>query len=112
MHAVARAIAEPRRAEILQLVAEREMTVGEIADEFEVSQPAISQHLRVLKDVGLVAERREGTRHLFRAQPEGFAELRSFIDSLWGYRLARLKQVVEKDKNKTRRKKNKGARRG
>ena len=112
MHAVARALGEPRRAEILRLVSDQELTVGEIADAFDISQPAISQHLRVLKDVGLVEERREGTKHLFRAQPEGLAELRSFIDSLWGFRLARLKQVIEKDQNKQKPKKPKGGRRG
>jgi DNA-binding transcriptional ArsR family regulator len=92
---VARAIAEPRRREILTLVREAQMSAGEIAAHFEVSRPAISQHLTVLKEAGLLSERRQGTSRLYRARPEGMAELRDFIDEFWTDRLARLKLAAE-----------------
>ncbi|HXH21396.1 MAG TPA: metalloregulator ArsR/SmtB family transcription factor [Dehalococcoidia bacterium] len=90
-----RAIAEPRRLEILRLIATREMPSGEIASHFTVSRPAISQHLQVLKAAGLVSERRQGTRRLYRARPEALAELRAFLDKFWESSLDRLKQAAE-----------------
>lgn len=95
MEAALRAIAEPRRRAILRLVGDEELSAGAIAGHFDVSRPAISQHLRVLKDCGLVAERRDGTRRLYRACPETFAELAAYLDDFWGESLARLKQTVE-----------------
>ncbi len=80
---VLRAIAEPRRREILQLVAADEMAAGEIAAAFDVTRTAISQHLSVLRNAGLITERREGTRRLYRARPEGLAGLRDFLDVMW-----------------------------
>jgi DNA-binding transcriptional ArsR family regulator len=80
---VLRAIAEPRRREILRLVARDEMAAGEIAAAFEVTRTAVSQHLTVLRNAGLVTERREGTRRLYRARPEGLAGLREFLDDMW-----------------------------
>ena len=80
---VLRAIAEPHRREILRLVATEEMAAGEIATAFDVTRTAISQHLTVLRSAGLVTERREGTRRLYRARPEGLAGLREFLDSMW-----------------------------
>ena len=77
------AIAEPRRRAILQLVWGTEVPAGEIAAHFAVTRPAISQHLRVLKGAGLVAERRDGTRRLYRAVPERMAELRAFLEDFW-----------------------------
>src|SRR2546428_12807213 len=71
-HAV-KAIAEPRRREILRLIWSRELPAGHIASHFAVTRPAISQHLRVLKEAGLVSERRDGTRRLYRARPETVA---------------------------------------
>ena len=90
-----RAIAEPRRREILELVRERELNAGEIASRFDVSRPAISQHLTVLRDAGLLEERRDGTKRLYRARPEGLAELREFLDAFWSDRLERLKLAAE-----------------
>lgn len=90
-----RVIAEPRRRDILRLVWSRERSAGEIASCFEVSRPAISQHLQVLKHAGLVSERREGTRRLYRARPEGVAELRAFFEGLWDDSLDRLKTAAE-----------------
>ena len=68
-----KAIAEPRRQEILRLVWGQERAAGEIATHFEISRPAVSKHLRVLREAGLVAERRDGTQRLYRARPERLA---------------------------------------
>jgi DNA-binding transcriptional ArsR family regulator len=95
MEAALQAIAEPRRREILRLVWQQELPAGEIASHFSVTRPAISQHLRVLKDAGLLSERREGTRRMYRARPEGMEELRAFFESLWDDSLTRLKAVAE-----------------
>jgi DNA-binding transcriptional ArsR family regulator len=92
MQAVLEAVVEPRRREILRLVRDRELPAGAIAEHFpDVSRPTISQHLRVLRTAGLVHERRDGTRRLYRAQPEGFGELRAFLAEFWDERLAVLK---------------------
>jgi DNA-binding transcriptional ArsR family regulator len=77
-----RALVEPRRRSILRLVAHDELSAGEIASAFEVTRPAVSQHLTVLKDAGLLTERREGTRRLYRARPEGLDGLREFLEDL------------------------------
>ncbi|MEX1157810.1 MAG: metalloregulator ArsR/SmtB family transcription factor, partial [Thermomicrobiales bacterium] len=74
-----------------------EMAAGEIAAHFAVTRPAISQHLRVLKDAGLIVERRQGTRRFYRTNPEGLDELRSALEWLWDDRLARLKALAEAD---------------
>jgi DNA-binding transcriptional ArsR family regulator len=95
MEAVLRAIAEPRRRKILQLVSSRELSAGEIASCFEVTRPAISQHLTVLKRAGLVCERREGTRRIYRARPDALTELRGFLDQFWADGLDRLKVAAE-----------------
>ena len=90
-----KAIAEPRRREILRLVWGRELAAGDIAAHFDVTRPAISQHLRVLAGAGLVSERRVGTRRLYAARPESVAELREFLGSFWDDRLRRLKALAE-----------------
>jgi DNA-binding transcriptional ArsR family regulator len=100
VEAVVRALAEPHRREILRLVSDRELPSGGIASHFDVSGPAVSQHLRVLREAGLVTERREGTRRLYRARPEGLVELRAFLESFWDDRLAVLKQEAEKEGKK------------
>lgn len=93
--AALRALAEPRRRAILRLVSDRERSAGEIAAEFEVSRPAISQHLAVLKDAELVTERREGTRRLYLARREGLQALRTLLNELWGSALARAAALAE-----------------
>lgn len=111
----ARAIAEPRRREILALVRDRELGAGEIASHFDVSRPAVSQHLAVLREAGLLSERREGTRRLYRAQPEGLAELREFLNGFWADRLERLKLAAELEqqrRNKRDKRRDRGGRRG
>ena len=90
MDATARALAEPTRRRILQLVKDQERTVSEIAEDFSVSRPAISQHLRVLQDAELVVVRSEGTRRFYRARPEGLAELARWMAEFWGDALAEL----------------------
>lgn len=95
MDAALKAIAEPRRRAILRLVWDRELAAGEIAEQFEVTRPAISQHLRVLKEVGLVSERREGTRRLYRTRHEAVEELRRFLDEYWSTGLERLRDAAE-----------------
>jgi DNA-binding transcriptional ArsR family regulator len=97
MQTVVQAISEPRRREILRLVRDRELGAGEIAARFDVTRPAVSQHLTVLKNAGLVSERREGTRRFYRARPEGLAELRSFLEGFWEDHLDRLKQAAEQE---------------
>ena len=89
------AIAEPHRRKILRIVQSRELSAGEIASQFEVTRPAISQHLKVLADAGLVTVRKQGTRVLYRTRPEGLAELKRFLDELWDDSLQLLKQEAE-----------------
>ena len=95
-----RAISEPRRREILRLVRDAELSAGQIASQFTVTRPAISQHLKVLKDAGLITERRDGTRRLFRARAEGLAELRSELEWMWDDRLAVLKELAEAEERR------------
>jgi DNA-binding transcriptional ArsR family regulator len=95
MDRVARAIAAPCRREILTLVRDDELSAGEIASRFDVSRPAISQHLSALREAGLLSERRDGTRRLYRAQPEALGALRDFLNEFWTDRLERLKLAAE-----------------
>jgi DNA-binding transcriptional ArsR family regulator len=100
MEAALKAIAAPRRRQILTLVRNDELSAGEIASHFDVTRPAVSQHLNVLKEAGLVSERRNGTRRLYRARPEGLAELKDFLEEFWDARLATLKREAEKEERK------------
>ena len=100
MESSLRAVAEPRRQEILRLIAAKELASGEIAAHFDVSRPAISQHLQVLKAAGLVTERREGTRRLYQARPEGLAQLRDFLDQFWAGGLERLAKAAESEQRR------------
>jgi DNA-binding transcriptional ArsR family regulator len=93
-----KAIAEPRRRAILRLVAHDELAAGEIAAAFDVTRTAISQHLTVLKNAGLLTERREGTRRLYRARPQGLDGLREFLDGMWAGSLDAARQIVEADR--------------
>jgi DNA-binding transcriptional ArsR family regulator len=96
MEAALKAIAEPRRRQILTLVRDGELSAGEIASHFDVTRPAISQHLTVLKEAGLVSERRNGTRRLYQARPEGLTELKTFLDGFWDDRLNALRREAER----------------
>src|SRR3989441_3458237 len=100
VEAALKAIAAPRRRQILALVRDGELSAGEIAAQFDVSRPAVSQHLNVLKEAGLVSERRNGTKRLYRARPEGLAPLKEFLEEFWDERLAALKREAEKEEKK------------
>lgn len=95
MDALLRALAEPRRRDIMRLVWDHELAAGDIAAHFEVTRPAVSQHLAVLKLAGLIHERRDGTRRLYRARPERVVEVVHFLETFWDDRLAALKQAAE-----------------
>ena len=100
MEAALKALAEPNRRTILRLVSNDELSAGEIASHFALTRPAVSQHLSVLKEAGLVSERRNGTRRLYRARPEGLVDLRTFLDEFWGVRLEALKREAEREERK------------
>ena len=100
MEAALKAIAAPHRRTILRLVSDEELSAGEIAAHFDLTRPAVSQHLSVLKEAGLVDERRNGTRRLYRARPEGLVELKAFLDEFWGERLEALKREAEREERK------------
>jgi DNA-binding transcriptional ArsR family regulator len=92
------AIAHPGRRAILRLVLDNELPVGELAERVGVSQPAASQHLRVLKDAGLVRGRVDGRRRLYRVDTEGLERLREELDAFWRPALAALKDAAEADR--------------
>jgi len=100
MEAALKAMAAPHRREILRLVRTGELSAGEIAAHFDVTRPAVSQHLNVLKEAGLLSERRNGTRRLYRARPQGLAELRTFLEEFWDERLEALKIEAEQEERK------------
>jgi DNA-binding transcriptional ArsR family regulator len=100
---VFRALAEPRRRQILRLVTHFELAAGEIAGTFEVSRTAVSQHLTVLKNAGLLDERRDGTRRLYRARREGLAALRGYLEDMWSESLDVARALVENDAREDRR---------
>src|SRR5262245_22761615 len=88
-------LAEPRRREMLALLAQDERTAGDIAKQFDVTRQAVSQHLRVLLEAGLIRERRDGTRRWYRARPEGLAEIRAYVEAMWPSALGQLKAAAE-----------------
>jgi DNA-binding transcriptional ArsR family regulator len=91
------AIAQPTRRDILSLLAGGELSAGDIAARFEVTQPAISQHLRVLREAGLVTQRREGSRRIYGVRAEGLDDLHDFLAELLPSGLERLKRAAEKE---------------
>lgn len=93
----ATAIADPIRRRVLELVRDRELPAGDLAAKFAVSRPAVSRHLRVLREAGLVHERRQGRLRLYRADPAPLEELREWLDGYWSGRLEALKQVAEEE---------------
>jgi len=95
--AVLRALADPTRRTVLRLVRAGELSAGEIAAHFPVTQQAVSQHLGVLKEAGLLAERREGTRRHYRLRPEALVPVRELVEELWPQALRQLKAAVEAD---------------
>jgi DNA-binding transcriptional ArsR family regulator len=101
--AVLRALAEPNRRRILVLVRDGELPAGQIAEHFDITPQAVSQHLRTLRDAGILSERREGTRRLYSVRPEAIESVRSFLEEVWPSSLARLKDTVERDRRSRRR---------
>ena len=97
---VFQALAQPTRREILRMLAADELSVGSVAERFDVTQPAISQHLKVLKETGLVTERREGTRRLYSVRPEGLADLNIFLAAVLPASLDRLKRAAEPEQRR------------
>lgn len=102
MEATLKALAEPRRRRILTLVRDGELSAGEIASHFDVTRPAISQHLTVLKEAGLVSERRHGTRRLYQARPQGLDDLKVFLEGFWAERLGALRREAERKERSER----------
>jgi DNA-binding transcriptional ArsR family regulator len=96
------AVAQPKRREIMRLLAGRELSATEVASHFDVTQPAISQHLKVLKDVGLINERRQGTKRLLSVRPEGLAQLNDFLAEILPVSLDRLKTAAEREERRGR----------
>jgi DNA-binding transcriptional ArsR family regulator len=95
--AVLRALTEPQRLRILRLVRDGELPAGQIAEQFDITAQAVSQHLKVLKDAGVLKERRDGTKRLYSIRPEAVESLHAFLDELWPPALARLKDAIEND---------------
>src|SRR3954469_21824768 len=89
------ALGDPTRRAIFESLAGGPLSVGELAAELPVSRPAVSQHLKVLKEAGLVSDRAEGTRRLYRVDPGGVAAMRDYFDQLWNQALLAFKQAVE-----------------
>lgn len=95
--AVLDALGDPTRRAVLEVLRDGPRAVGDIASGLPVSRPAVSQHLRVLKRAGLVAERRDGTRHLYRIDDQGIAALRTYLESLWNDTLAAFKEAADQE---------------
>ena len=91
------ALGDPTRRAIFERLANGPKAVGEIASELPVSRPAVSQHLKVLKQAGLVTDRAEGTRRLYQLNPQGIRDLRAYFDQFWDQALASFKEAVEKE---------------
>jgi len=91
------ALGDPTRRAIFERLADRPQAVGELASELPVSRPAVSQHLKVLKDAGLVVDRAAGNRRVYRVDPDGVSALRAQLDRFWNQALTTYKEVVEQD---------------
>lgn len=94
------ALTEPRRRDILNLVRDGELTSSAIASHFDISAPAVSQHLKVLEQSGLVIVRRAGTKRYYGIRREGFAELKQYVDRFWDESLLRLKEAAEEEERR------------
>jgi DNA-binding transcriptional ArsR family regulator len=102
------ALADPTRRAILRRTWGREVAAGRLAEGFSISRPAVSQHLRVLRDAGLVGVRRDGTRRLYMARPEALADVVAFFDDLWDRGLPALKAIAEAEARAVRMEEEKG----
>jgi DNA-binding transcriptional ArsR family regulator len=91
------ALADPSRRAIFERLAERPSAVGELAGDLPISRPAVSQHLKVLKEAGLVIDEPDGTRRIYQLHPEGVDALRAYLDTFWNQALAAFKRAAERD---------------
>jgi DNA-binding transcriptional ArsR family regulator len=96
------ALGDPTRRAIFERLADRPRAVGELASELPVSRPAVSQHLKILKEARLVVDQREGTRRIYRVDPDGLHTLRGYLDHFWGQVLAGYKTAVEQQMKENR----------
>jgi DNA-binding transcriptional ArsR family regulator len=96
------ALGDPTRRAIFELLADGPQPVGELARQLPVTRPAVSQHLKVLKDAGLVVDRQHGTRRLYQLNPDGVGALRAYFDRFWNHALAAFKNAVENPPEETR----------
>jgi DNA-binding transcriptional ArsR family regulator len=94
------ALGDPTRRAIFERLADGPKAVGEIANELPVSRPAVSQHLKVLKQAGLVTDRAQGTRRLYQLNPQGIQDLRAYFDQFWNQALASFKEAVEMEEQR------------
>lgn len=90
-----RALGDPHRREIFERLSQSPLAVGELADELPISRPAVSQHLKVLKEVGLVFDRPAGTRRVYHVDPQAVAALREYFDAFWGQALKSFRDAAE-----------------
>src|SRR6266513_6450221 len=97
---ILQALGDPTRRSVLEQLRDGPRAVGEIAAQLPVSRPAVSQHLRVLKEAGLVTERQDGTRRLYRVNPDGLAGLREYLDGCWEQALANFKAAAEQEERR------------
>jgi DNA-binding transcriptional ArsR family regulator len=104
---VLHALAEPRRRDILYLVRDGELTSSAIASHFDISAPAVSQHLKVLEQSGLVVVRRDGTKRYYGIRRDGFSELKQYIDRFWDDSLLLLKEAAEEEERRINNESNK-----
>jgi DNA-binding transcriptional ArsR family regulator len=95
------ALADPTRRTIFELVVAQPRAVGQLAEVLPISRPAVSQHLKLLKSAGLVVDRAEGTRRIYRSHPDGLREMRAQLDRFWSQTLANFKQLVEQSEEDT-----------
>lgn len=96
------ALGDQTRRSIFEHLADRPQAVGELASELPVTRPAVSQHLKVLKEAGLVIDRQAGTRRIYQLDPEGVGALRAYLDQFWNRALAAFKAAVEQEEEKSR----------
>jgi DNA-binding transcriptional ArsR family regulator len=94
------ALGDANRREILRLLSGRDLAVGELADSLPISRPAVSRHLRLLKNAGMVAERAEGTRRIYHLQHEGVEAVRTYLEAVWGVAASRFRIVAENSKRR------------
>src|ERR1700682_5149791 len=92
------ALADPTRRAVFERLAKKPLSVGRIAKGLPVSRPAVSQHLKVLKDAGLILDERQGASRIYRVDIRGFAEMRAYLDRFWDRSLSAYKTAVEKEK--------------